>query len=534
MAEPSEDQNAERFDLQRYFSIVRRRHVAFLIPLLVGWLAVFSASWFLPVRYKSSTLILVEQPTMPKNYIEPNVTDNLQDRLQSITQQILSRTRLLLIINNLNLYSGKGHEQINADESVELMRKDIDIELVRDNHNDQITAFKINYSARDPHVAQQVTSELTDLFINENLKVRQQESKDTTQFIGSQLDNARANLAQQEAKVREFQGQHEGALPTQQASNLQILAGLQSQLQNEQDALNTAKQQRVYLQSLIEQYRGIRGTTRTVEGTPTSLASIDQELDKLKAKLTDLRSRYTDQYPDVQSMKDQISRTEKMKEDFIAGAKNNASGAKQSNDGVDTSDGSQTSPAVQLKGQLQANQSEISNREQSVAGLKTRITDYQARLNQEPAVEQQMADLTRGYEQTKADYDELLKKKNSSEMATSMEEMEQGERFSMLDPASLPMKPDFPNRLKFCGIGLGVGLVLGLAVAAGFQLLDDRMFNEKEINDMLPVGILSEIPELLLPSDTRRNLRKTVLGWSMAALVFGTILAGSAFTYLHS
>jgi succinoglycan biosynthesis transport protein ExoP len=155
-------------------------------------------------------------------------------------------------------------------------------------------------------------------------------------------------------------------------------------------------------------------------------------------------------------------------------------------------------------------------------------------LNQEPAVEQQMADLTRGYEQTKADYDELLKKKNSSEMATSMEEMEQGERFSMLDPASLPMKPDFPNRLKFCGIGLGVGLVLGLAVAAGFQLLDDRMFNEKEINDMLPVGILSEIPELLLPSDTRRNLRKTVLGWSMAALVFGTILAGSAFTYLHS
>jgi len=103
--------------------------------------------------------------------------------------------------------------------------------------------------------------------------------------------------------------------------------------------------------------------------------------------------------------------------------------------------------------QLQANQVEISNREQSIAGLKARISDYQGRLNAEPAVEQQMDDLTRGYTQSKTDYDALLKKKNDSEMATSMERMQQGERFTMLDPPSLPQKPDFPNRLKFCGIG---------------------------------------------------------------------------------
>ena len=135
------------------------------------------------------------------------------------------------------------------------MRKDIDIELVRGTQVDQITAFRVYYSARDPHVAQQVTGELTNLFINENLKVRQQQSEDTTKFIGSQLEIARASLAEQEAKVREFKGQHEGELPSQEASNLQILSGLQAQLQNEQDTLNTAKQQRVYLQTLIEQYR---------------------------------------------------------------------------------------------------------------------------------------------------------------------------------------------------------------------------------------------------------------------------------------
>jgi polysaccharide chain length determinant protein (PEP-CTERM system associated) len=535
MAEEQEEQNSEPVDLQRYLSIVRRRHLHFLVPLLLGWLAVWGASWILPARYKSSTLILVEQPTMPKNYVESNVNDDLQSRLQSIKQQILSRTRLLLIIDKLHLYGG-GRQQISPDEKVERMGKDIDIELVRDSHEDQITAFRVNFSAHDPHIAQQVTSELTDLFINENLKVRQQESQDTTQFIAGQLENARASLADQESKVRAFQGQHEGSLPSQQASNLQILSGLQAQLQNEQDALNTAKQQRVYLQSLIEQYRGFHGAPRTVDGTPTGLSAIDQELDRLKARLADLSSHYTDRYPDVLRVKDQIAKTEKRRDDLLSDLKNKGNGGQQPNDSSavrDATDASQSSPSLQLQGQLQANQTEISNREQSIASLKVRINDYQGRLNEEPAVEQQMADLTRGYDQSKADYDELLKKKNESEMATSMEQMQQGERFSMLDPPSLPLKPDFPNRLKFCGIGLGVGLALGLVVAGGFEVLDRRLYSEKEIKTLLPVAIISEVPEILLLSDGRRSMRKTALGWTMTALVVATILAGSAFSYLH-
>jgi len=536
MAEAIEEQTSEPLDLQRYLSVIRRRHLLFLIPLLLGWLGVWGASWVLPARYKSSTLILVEQPTMPKDYVEPNVTDDLQDRLKSISQQILSRTRLLLIIDKLHLYEG-GRTQITPDDKVELMRKQIDVELVRDNDYAKITAFRVNYSAKDPRVAQQVTSELTDLFISENLKVRQQESEGTTQFIASQLENARGNLAEQEAKVREFQGLHEGSLPSQQASNLQILSGLQSQLQNEQDALNTAKQQRVYLQSLIEQFRGLHGATRTADGTPTGLSAIDQELERLKTKLTDLSSHYTARYPEVQSVKDQIAATQKRREDLAAELKSKGSGSQQSTGHAaahDEEDTSQSTPALQLQGQLQANQSEIANREQSIAGLKARINEYQARLNAEPAVEQQLADLTRGYDQSKADYDSLLKKKNDSEMATSMEQMQQGERFTMIDPPSLPVKPDFPNRLKLCGIGLGVGLALGLIVAGGFEVLDDRLYIEKEIKTLLPVAILCEIPEVLLPSDDRRSMKNKALGWSTAALVFATILVGSAYTYLHN
>ena len=278
-----EQENQPQLDLARILGIVRRRHLQFLIPLFLGWLAVWGSSWFLPARYKSSTLILVEQPTMPKNYVEPNVNDDLQDRLQSITQQILSRTRLLLIIDKLHLYTG-DHHQLTPDERVAEMRKDTDIELVRDAQNQTITAFRVSFSAADPRVAQEVTGELTNLFIDENSRVREQESENTTQFISEQLASARASLTDQDAKVKAFQAAHEGELPTQEASNLQILSGLQQELQNEQDALNAAKQHQVYAQTLLDQYRAMPGSSRSDSGAPTGLADIDQHLDTLRTK----------------------------------------------------------------------------------------------------------------------------------------------------------------------------------------------------------------------------------------------------------
>src|SRR5271165_5500293 len=319
------EEKSEGLNLQYYLGVVRRRHLQFLIPLFLGWAVVWGVSWVLPPRYLSSTLILVEQPTMPKDYVTPNVNDDLQERMQSITQQILSRTRLLHIIDQVNLYGGT-HTQPSPDQQVDAMRKDIDIELVRDARN-QITAFNVSYSARDPRVAQRVTSELTNLFINENLEVRQQQSEDTTKFLESQLETARKTLSDQEEKIREFKGQHVGEMPAQVASNLQILAGLQSQLQNEEDALNSAKQQRVYLDTLVNQYRTLQASPKSDSGAPVGLPALDAELDKLRAQLADLSSHYTDRHPDVRKLNDQIARTEKMRDQIAADLKAKAAAA---------------------------------------------------------------------------------------------------------------------------------------------------------------------------------------------------------------
>jgi polysaccharide biosynthesis transport protein len=531
MAAESEEKLGESPNLQQYVDVIRRRHMYFLIPFFLGWLAVWSASWVLPSRYRSGTLILVEQPSMPRDYVTPNVTDDLQTRLQSITQQILSRTRLLRIIDELNLYADQ-RGQLNPDDLVERMRKDIEIELVRDERH-QITSFNIYYSSRDPHVAQQVTSELTNLFISENLELRQQKSEDTTKFLAQQLETARQALAEQEEKVRVYKDQHVGELPTQLASNLQILTGLQSQLQTEEDGLNADRQQNAYLQSMLEQNRASERTPKTGSGKPVGIPALDEELDKLRAQLADLTSRYTERHPDVQNLKEQIAKTEKMREHAIADLRAKAASGNPPASTPDDVQGKDGAAVIQLQGQLKANQIDIANKEHEIASLKAKINDYQGRLNQEPVREQQFADLTRGYEQSKANYDDLLKKKNSSQMATSMELLQQGEHFQMIDPPSLPLKPDFPNRLKFCAIGLGIGIALGGALAGGTEFLDDRLYNEKALKELLPVTVLSEIPAITSPEEERKQEQRLWLSWAAAGLVFAAILAGSAISYFR-
>jgi uncharacterized protein involved in exopolysaccharide biosynthesis len=251
--------------------------------------------------------------------------------------------------------------------------------------------------------------------------------------------------------------------------------------------------------------------------------AIDIQLAKLRDQLTDLQSRYTDSYPDVVKVKAQIARTEKQRQAAVAAEKAKGTTA-TSND---------TMTMSQLQGQLESDQVDIQNRGKEIASLQTRIAEYEARINAEPASEQQLADLNRGYDQSKAHYDDLLKRKQDSQMATSMEQNLQGERFKKLDAPSLPTKPDFPNRLKFCAAGLLVGLALGAISVASFEFSDDRMHSDADIKDLLPVAVICEVPQVINPTDEQKARRKTILGWAMTATVVVIILVGSAVSFIH-
>jgi polysaccharide biosynthesis transport protein len=533
-----EQEQKKQFDIERVLDIVRRRHMQFLVPLLLGWFLVWAASWVMPVRYKSTTTILVQAPAVPKNYVTPNINDDVQDRLATLQQQILSRTRLLLIADRLHLYQDSDRK-LTPDDIVVKMRDDVGVLLVRDPESGAVTGFTVSYSAPSPQLAQNVTTELTSLFINENQATLQRESENTTEFLEKQLSDARVSLAQQEAKVKEFQAAHQGDLPTQENSNIQILSGLQTQLQNDEDALNTARQQRVYFQSLIQQYETLHVPAQGAGAgaAPSSLSGFDEQLSKMKSQLADLRTRYTEQYPAVQNLEAEIATSTRERARLAADLEARAKTAAQHSEGsapATDMDPATSTAVVQLQGQLKATETEIANREHDVADLQARINTYQGRLNAEPSSEAQLADLTRGYEQSQTNYNDLLKKESDSAMATSMEQMQQGERFSVLDPPSLPIMPAFPDRIKMALAGLGVGLVFGLAAAGGLEFFDDRLHSDKDIEKLLPFAIIGEIPEIRTAAELKQTHRKAVFGWTAAALVVLTLASGSAFNFMFA
>ncbi|HEY7096247.1 MAG TPA: GNVR domain-containing protein [Terriglobales bacterium] len=524
MPEDFEEARSEGIDWQLYIGLARRHFWHFLLPFFFGWLLVWGASWFMPSMFKSGTLILVEEPTVPQEFVTSNISGDLQNRLQSITQQILSRTRLLSIIQQFNLYPKYRHS--SPDDLVERMRKDIEIELVRSPDRQSLTAFNVYFSSDNPVTAQRVTSELTNLFISENLEVRQQQSENTTAFLENQLSVARDELAQQEAKVREFKGRYLGQLPGQLQTNLQIMNGLQTQLQSEEDALNRAKQQNAYLQSLLNEYHALRSSSRGT-GVAVGLPAADQELDRLKAELADLSSRYTEKHPDVKKLKEQIAKTERMKSQMLAGT----NGSDAAPAGTSSGDPN-TAPMMQLQSQLKANEIEIADHQRTIQQLRGKIGDYQGRVSQEPVLEQQLADLTRGYEQSKQDYDSLLKKKNESSLATSLERQQQGEHFRILDPPNLPLKPDSPKRLQIFAIGLAVGMFLGVALSAILEIMDDHVYSDKALKKMLPGDVIVEIPPLSTAFEQKQEARQVHMAWASAAAVVVSVLIAFAVTFL--
>lgn len=532
MTEELDRASEQTLDLAKYWAIARRRHGWFSMAAFLTWLAVWSVSWIIPSVYRSGALILVEQASVPQQYVVSNIAMDMKNRLDSMTQQILSRTRLLHLIDNLNLYAN-DRNRLSTDELIERMRKDIDIELVRSPDRD-VTAFNVYYLARDPRVAQQVTSELTNLFISENLEFRQQLSEGTTEFLGSQLEEARKSLAEQEQRIREFKDKNLGELPTQLQGNIQILSGLQGQLQAEQDAFGRAKQQNIYLESLLAEYRDAQMSTKNDDTAPQGLPAIDQELTRLKSQLRDLLSRYTEKHPDVRKLKEQIAKTEGMKQQIQADLRAGASSSEGKGDKAgEASAYAESTPMMELQSQLKANQAEIANRQQSVQELKTRIAEYQSRLNQTPVREQQLADLSRDYDQSRTNYESLLAKKDQSELATNLEKRQRGEHFRIVDPASLPTKPFWPNRLVVNLIGLLGGLVVGAVVAGVMESADDRLYGEKELRALVPLEVLVELPPIPTVAELERERRKTYLGYVYVGLMLVTILAGMTVSYLR-
>jgi polysaccharide biosynthesis transport protein len=525
---------------EEYLAIIVRRRWWIVLPLFLIWLTVWGVSWLLPTTYQSDALISAEQEKVSDLYVMENVNVNLQNRLQSTTQQVLSRASLQAIIDRFKLYETPPRPSgfFKPKDPVDQMRGDIKIELVGSpGYRGEFVTFKIHYSADTPELAQRVNSELTSLFINENVRAQRQLSESTTAFLDKELADARAKMVQQEAEVSAFKARHVGNLPGQLQSNVQILAGLQAQLASTLHALDTSKQQKIYLESLLQQYQSAQASLGG-DSTVISTQALDKVLRDLRLQMQNLRTRYTDDHPDIVALKDEIAKTEVLRKQNEAEIASNQQTSKPAG-AIDFSAaeglqrGSPTA-VMQLQSQLKANQMEIQNEQQHAKDLELQTASYQGRLNLTPETEQELGVVSRGFDEARFNYNSLLQKQTQSQLATSLGQQHQGQQFRIVDPPKFPDKPSAPNRFLISLCGLALGAVFGVGLATVLELTDVRYRHEKDLEGILPARMLVGIPRLSTPEEDRSRLIGRYIEYGAVALVVVLIFVGNLYTYSNA
>jgi polysaccharide chain length determinant protein (PEP-CTERM system associated) len=481
-----------------YISMLRRRWVLILTLTLVGGPLAYGVSRLLPNKFKSQTLVLIEQPTVSAKIVDSLDSTDINQRLSSMQQQILSRSRLEPIIRQFDLYPQDVNRK-SMDELVLRLQKSIEVTPIlpmAETRAQQLPGFYVAVTLDTARNAQEVCTAITSMFIEQSIRQRQEHSETTTKFLAQELASAKAGLDEQDAKLAAFKSRYAGELPEDEPTNLNLLTGLTSQLDASTQALSRAQQDKTFNESLLSQQVAAWQASQTGRDPET----LEQQLVAAQAHLSALQASYTDDYPDVIKAKNDIANLQKKIAD--GDGPNKPVGA-----GKGPKSSIEPSQIQQLRAQVHNDEVIIGAKTKEQEQIRKQIGVYQERIQSSPAVEQQYKELTRGYQTAQQSFDELQKKRDNSEMAVNLERKQQGEQFSVLDPANLPDKPSFPNRPLFALGGLAGGLGLGLGIAFFLEMKDSSFKTERDVEFALHLPVLAMVPaiEPLLAKSNKKN-----------------------------
>jgi polysaccharide chain length determinant protein (PEP-CTERM system associated) len=497
----------------------------------------------MPDLYKSDTLILVDPQRVPESYVKATVTGDIRSRLSTLSQQILSVTRLQKIIDALNLYPTEK-KTLAREDVIALMRRHISVGTESSfGASQDLQAFRIGFSGEDPRLVAQVANELASLFIEENLKAREQQATGTTEFLQNQLLETRKSLEAQEAKLKDFRLKHLGEMPEQQSADLQILGQLQSQFQLEGEALARAEQQRSMMQTMLSQTSvpviDLDGNEqpKSMKGEPKPVGS--PSVSPARAQLAALLAKgYTEKHPTVRKLMAEISAEEAAQQEPAAKEATPpvpVSAAASPESTAPTQPVSKPVPPLVatnnpvLQSQIRQVDAEIAKHKQELQRLNKQIAGYQSRLEAIPVREQQITELVRDYEMSKAHYSQLLDNQLSAETATQLEIRQKGEKFSILDPAQPAERPYSPKRGLIDAGGSVAGLALGLLLALVSEVMGMSITTTQQITESTGVPVLEVIPVIETFQD--RMIRRRRIVWAAVSGVLAVGLASFAAFY---
>ncbi len=513
-----------RYTPEDILKIALRCKWLIIAPIIASTLAAGALLLYLPNKYRSETVILVVPQRVPENYVKSTVTSRIEDRLQSIRQQILSRTRLERIILDFDLYADLRKVMVMEDV-VNYMRHLVGVDMVRGD------AFVVSYISEDPATAQKVTERLASLVIEENSRDRKVVAEGTNLFLETQLEEARVKLVGHEKKLEAYRRAHMGQLPTQAESNMQAVQTLQSQAQGLNDSIARDRDRLFVVERELADMPARIEAGAVVLPTPTAAPtasdadglpigrSASERLAVAREQLRAFEVRFKPEHPDVIRLKGIIRDLE------TKAAAERKVEAKTAEPVGAPPPSLVAIREAQLRDERAMLNRQITQKDVQIAGIRSQIATYQARLDAMPTRESEMIALTRDYDTLNKVYTDLLLKRQDSQVAANLEQRQVGEQFKILDPANRPERPFSPNRPLIAAAGVAGGLGIGIAFVLLLELRDRTFRTDIDIQQALGLPVLAMIPHMT--NTIERVRRRRLIMWSASAAVLTLAVAAA-------
>jgi polysaccharide chain length determinant protein (PEP-CTERM system associated) len=494
----------DSFDITKYLDMAIKRKWWIIIPFLVSILGGLDYALNIQKVYEAQTLILVQPQRVPENFVRSIVSETVEDRLRTITQEVTSRTNLEKIIQQFRLYESASNQML-LDDKVALMRKMITIDVSRRGRSGETNAFTISFRGLDPKKITQITNALASNFILENILIRESQATGTSVFLSDELESVKRQLMKKEEELKKYRENNMGGLPEQLQTNLRILERFQAQQDQNNDSLRDAENRKIAIQRDIAESRALASTReRSVSGQ-------DEEgriLTSLRNELATLQARYTENHPDIIRLKETITKVEE----------------EQSKSDVQIVSPEEAPVDVivdhDLRRQLREIDLRIEQLKLEIEQTEDRIELYQKKIEETPKREQELITLNRDYNNLQGLYNSLLNRKLEADIALSMEKKQKGEQFRVIDPAKVPSRPVEPEIQKIIMLTLVLGLGLGCGLAYLMEFMDSSYKNPQELEDDLQLPVLINLPYRYTEIELKRTKWKNILAYTSVSVGF--------------
>lgn len=549
-------------DLNAFF---RRRYKAFLLTFTFILIVTILIAFSLPSIYRSQATILIEEQQIPEEFVQSTITTYAEERLKMITELVMSREKLLEIIDFYNLYSDLRKKKTTS-EIIRKMRADVGLETTDANVTNRRTgksiavtiAFTLSYEGKNPETVQKVTNQLASLYLEEDIRNRERMSSTTTVFLEGELETLKTAIQKHEIRISEFKEKHLSELPEFVSTNLSNIARLERDLDRVNNQIRSLEENRINLYAQLSEVEPLSPVS--IGGEKVS-SSPKERLKKLWIELTTLQTKFSNKHPDIRRLKREIKELEGQ----IGNLKGNETRIRELEmlkarlSDLDGKLGKQHPDVIQLKKQIEAlsleieetgsekstklldykpdnpvyinlmtqiasTESELKNLMEDREKIQTQLADYRTRIENAPLVEKEYSELTRDYDNTKRKYSEIFNKLMTAKVAKGMEESQQGERFLIKSKAFLPEKPYKPNRMAIYILGIIIGSALGVSSSFILEYLDETIKTTDELSRIVSAPVFSIIPII----ETRYDLQKKYIKKSLYLLGFCGSIIGLA------